>query len=160
MRYICPLITVENIERSRKFYQEVMEQTVKYDFGENVTFHGDFAIHLKSHYQTLLGNEHLITKGGNDFELYFEQDDMDLLLMRLTENGVRLVHPLREQPWRQRVIRFYDPDNNVIEVGESLEHLAFRLYGEGGAIPEIASIIGLPEAFVEASVQQFSDKRL
>lgn len=155
MRYICPLITVESIERSRKFYEEVMGQTVKYNFGENVTFQGDFAIHLKSHYQNLLGSDHPVTKGGNDFELYFEQDNMDDLLSRLAENGVRFVHPLREQPWRQRVVRFYDPDNNVIEVGESLEYLAFRLHGEGKSTPEIASIIGLPEQFIEQSVKQF-----
>jgi hypothetical protein len=32
---------------------------------------------------------------------------------------VEYVHPLREQPWRQRVVRFYDPDHHIIEVGES-----------------------------------------
>ena len=54
MKFICSLITVEDIKRSREFYEKLLKQKVKYDFGQNVTFHGDFAIHLQSHYQKLI----------------------------------------------------------------------------------------------------------
>jgi len=32
------------------------------------------------------------------------------------ENDILFVHELREQPWRQKVARFYDPDKNIIEI--------------------------------------------
>ena len=73
MKYICPLLVVSDMQRSRKFYEDILEQKVKADFGENVTFEGDFAIHLDSHYTGLIESKK-ITWGGNDFELYFEED--------------------------------------------------------------------------------------
>ena len=72
MKYICPLITVSDIKLSRDFYEKLLKQKVKYDFGENVTFYGDFAIHLQSHFKELIDNRE-IRQGGNNFELYFEQ---------------------------------------------------------------------------------------
>lgn len=54
MKYICPLITVADIQRSRWFYETILAQTVKYDFGESVTFQGDFAIHQQAHFQQLI----------------------------------------------------------------------------------------------------------
>lgn len=56
MKYVCPLITVSDINLARDFYENILYQKVKYDFGESVTFHGDFAIHLQSHYKNLIDN--------------------------------------------------------------------------------------------------------
>jgi predicted enzyme related to lactoylglutathione lyase len=95
IKFICPLVTVSNIDLSRKFYETILKQKVKFDFGANVTFHGDFAIHLDSHFSGLIDNKKIV-KGGNDFELYFEFDDLDELVGRLIQNGVEFVHPLRE----------------------------------------------------------------
>jgi catechol 2,3-dioxygenase-like lactoylglutathione lyase family enzyme len=69
VKFICPLITVSDIEKSRDFYENILGQKVKFDFGENITFHGDFAIHLISHFKELIDNKEVI-HGGNDFELY------------------------------------------------------------------------------------------
>jgi catechol 2,3-dioxygenase-like lactoylglutathione lyase family enzyme len=155
MKFICALITVSDIQRSRAFYEGLLEQKVKMDFGENVTFHGDFAIHLKDHYQGLIG-EHEIRTGGNNFELYFEYDDVDGMVARLKEHGVTFVHELREQPWRQKVVRFYDPDENIIEVGESMEHLAFRLAQEGLPVDQISEITYMPVDYVIQSVAKYT----
>jgi len=56
VKYIGPLIMVDDISVSRHFYEQVLGQQVKYDFGVNVAFEGDFAIHQSSHYQNLLGD--------------------------------------------------------------------------------------------------------
>jgi catechol 2,3-dioxygenase-like lactoylglutathione lyase family enzyme len=146
MKFICPLITVSDIKRSREFYEKLLNQKVKFDFGENVTFHGDFAIHLQSHFQELIDNKE-IRHGGNDFELYFEYDQVDEFVNLLKEHNVRFVHEVREQPWRQKVVRFYDPDKHIIEVGESLEYLSFRLNQEGLAVD-----------FVKHSIEMFTKK--
>jgi catechol 2,3-dioxygenase-like lactoylglutathione lyase family enzyme len=84
MKYICPLIVVSNINRSRNFYEHILGQKVKYDFGEDVTFEGDFSIHLEEHFKSLLGNEHNeILKKANNFELYFEVEDVELTMKSL-----------------------------------------------------------------------------
>ena len=49
MKYVCPLITVSDMKQSRDFYENLLDQKVKHDYGESVTFYGDFAIHLQNH---------------------------------------------------------------------------------------------------------------
>jgi len=147
MKFICPLITVSDIKRSRDFYEKLLNQKVKYDFGENVTFHGDFAIHLKSHFKELIDNKE-IKQGGHNFELYFEFDEIEKLVNTLKTSNVVFVHELREQAWKQKVVRFYDPDNHIIEVGESMEHLVFRLQKEGLSIKQISKLTGMSVALV------------
>ncbi|MBT7993509.1 MAG: glyoxalase/bleomycin resistance/dioxygenase family protein, partial [Bacteroidetes bacterium] len=51
MKFICALVTVSDILVARNFYENILDQKVKFDFGENVTFHGDFALHLESHFK-------------------------------------------------------------------------------------------------------------
>jgi catechol 2,3-dioxygenase-like lactoylglutathione lyase family enzyme len=154
MKYICSLITVADIKRSRDFYEGLLNQKVKYDFGENVTFDGDFAIHLQSHFSRLIDNRP-IRAGGNNFELYFEFDGVDQIADLLRQNGVEFVHEVREQPWRQKVVRIYDPDMNIIEIGESMEYLSYRLSLEGLSIEKISQLTGLPIDFVHVSIERY-----
>jgi catechol 2,3-dioxygenase-like lactoylglutathione lyase family enzyme len=41
IKFICPHITVSNIEVSKRFYTEIIGQKVKYDFGKNFTCKSD-----------------------------------------------------------------------------------------------------------------------
>jgi len=52
----------------------------------------------------------------------------------------------------QRVFRFYDPDNHIIEVGESMEYVAFRLHKEGLSSDEISASTLMPAEFVEQAI--------
>ena len=156
MKYICSLVTVDDIKRSRQFYEKILKQEIRYDYGEDIVFKGDFAIHLRSHFSELIDGK-AITPASNSFELYFEHDDLDSLVNELRENGVGFIHEAREQPWRQRVVRFYDPDSNIIEVGESMEHLCFRLSGEGKPLEEISGITSMSVEFVGDSIRRYED---
>jgi len=122
VKYICPLIVVSDIKVSRNFYENILGQKVKNDFGENILFEGDFAIHLKEHYLRLIGKDsnHLSEK-SNNFELYFEEDDLEKLYGELKKHKVEFIHEIVEQPWGQKVMRFYDPDYHIIEVGAPIE---------------------------------------
>ncbi len=157
MKYTCPLIVVENIERSRFFYEKILNQTVKTDFGENITFNGDFAIHQKKHFKTLINN-YPIKNGSNNFELYFEDDDIETIVLKLKKHKVEFIHEIVQQPWKQRVIRFYDYDKNIIEVGESLEYVAYRLSLEKISTKEISKITYLPEGHVKKAILKYSKK--
>jgi catechol 2,3-dioxygenase-like lactoylglutathione lyase family enzyme len=150
MKFICPLIVVNNMEVSRNFYEKVLGQKVQYDFGENVSFEGGFAIHLKSHFSDLISIEkNDIIQKSNNSELYFEEDDLDSFLQKLkTIDSIEYVHELKEQPWGQRVIRFYDPDMHIIEVGEPMESVVKRLLSEGLSVEETSKRTLMPEEFV------------
>ncbi len=153
MKYICPLLTVTDMKRAREFYEGILGQTVKFDLGENVTYNGDYAIHLRSHFSNLIDNRE-IKSGSNNFEIYFEHDEIDEFAKKLKENNVKFVHDVREQPWRQKVVRFYDPDENIIEVGESLEFLFCRLHKGGMDINEISRVVGVPIEYVSESLKK------
>ncbi len=158
VKFICPLIVVDEMAPSRHFYEELLGQKVKFDFVQNVTFEGDFAIHLKSHFQQLLGEaEHYpIVKKAHAGELYFETDDVEPLSRRLHDAGVEFIHGIREQPWGQRVMRFYDPDGHVVEVGESMEAVVWRFHRQGYALKEIVSKSSMPREFVEQVIRERS----
>ena len=150
MKYICPLIVVSDINKARKFYEDILKQKVKIDFGENITFEGDFALHLKSHYKDLVNcpEEEILLKSHNG-ELYFESDSIEEDYERIKRTGTEFLHGLREQPWRQYVTRFYDPDGHIVEVGESIQALVSRLKKEGMDKEGISAATSLPLVFVE-----------
>lgn len=150
MKFVCPLVVVRDIEVSRTFYEEVLNQNVVYDLGENVSFEGGFAIHLRSHFSDLIGvDESDIVQSSNNAELYFEEDDLDAFLERLKEmDSVKLVHGLVEQPWGQRAIRLYDPDMHIIEIGEPMESVVRRFLERGLSVEETARRTSMPEKFV------------
>jgi catechol 2,3-dioxygenase-like lactoylglutathione lyase family enzyme len=149
MKFVCPLIVVNDIEISRAFYETVLGQKVLHDLGENISFEGGFAIHLRSHFSNLIGvDESEILEGPKNAELYFEEDDLDAFLGRLATLDLNYVHELREQPWGQRVVRFYDPDLHIIEVGEPMESVVMRFLKAGLSIEETAGRTSMPVEFV------------
>ncbi len=150
LKYICPLLVVENIARSRSFYERVFGLKVVADFGENVTFDAGFSIHLLTHFQGLIDGK-TIHRGSNAMELYFETDCPEDILKTLQDENVEFVHLLREQPWQQRVVRFYDPDKHIIEVGESMENVCIRLFQSGMSVETVCQKTYMPMPFVEAA---------
>jgi hypothetical protein len=119
MKYICPLIVVKDINRSRFLYENILKQKVKADNGENVVFEGEFAIHQKKHFQSLI-NGYPVKIHSNNFELYFEEENLKEIEKILKEHNFEFIHSIKEQPWKQKVLRFYDYDKNIIEIGEPI----------------------------------------
>jgi len=150
IKFVCPLITVTDMKRSRNFYENMLGQKVVTDFGENVSY-GGFAIHSRPHFKMLIDNKE-VAHGGNNFELYFEYDDVEQICEKLKAEKVEFVHELREQPWKQLVVRFYDPDKNIIEIGESIEHLIVRLHQQGHSSDAISQMTGLDKKFIEKTI--------
>lgn len=120
MRFACSLIVVKNVAAARFFYENVLGQKVRNDFGDNVVFDGDFAIHSKAHFRKLIPGKKMHSK-HHFAELYFETTELEKLTQKLDQYGVEIIHQVRVEPWGQKVIRFYDPDGNMIEAGEPME---------------------------------------
>ncbi len=155
LKYVGPLLVVEDITVSRRFYEDCLGQKVEYDFGENVSFVGNFSIHRKAHYQSLMGDQanFTITPKSNDAELYFETDEIEDLQQRLRQAGIEFIHEIREQPWSQRVMRVYDPDGHILEIGESMENAVLRLHRQGWSLESICQKTGMPRRFVEQAIE-------
>ena len=162
IKYRTVLLFVKDVAISRNFYEKYLHQKVEYDFGENVSFHGGFAIHDADHISRLLfdrPNPYPDGKTGKEnFELYFECEELDSIFSSLTEYGVTFVHTIREQPWGQRVCRFYDPDNHIIEIGEPMSAVIKRYLKEGIPVPEVAQRTYMPLAEVLRIQSEIADK--
>jgi catechol 2,3-dioxygenase-like lactoylglutathione lyase family enzyme len=156
LKFDGPLLVVEDIAVSRHFYEGLLNLKVIFDFGENVTFKGDFSIHLKSQYLRLLGDasQYPIMKKTHNMELVFETDEIEALYQRLREAGIEFLHVIREQPWGQRVMRLYDPDGHILEVGEFMESVVGRYYQQGWSINLIHEKTAMPREFIERAIQE------
>ena len=150
-----PLIVVNDISISRHFYEQLLEQKVQYDFGPNVSFEGNLAIHLRSHFQELLGEEsqYPITLKTHNGELYFEADALEPIFERLRQAGAEFISEIQEQPWGQLAMRLYDPDGHILEIGESMEETVRRFYRQGWTAARIQEKTGMPHEFVEQAIQ-------
>ena len=137
-KFILPIIVVKDIQKSKKFYKEVLRQTITLDLGSNITFNDKFAI--QSDYADLVAVDNFHTSfKSNDHELYFEESDFDDLLKHLEKfPDIHFIHKTKTYPWLQRVIRFYDPDFHIIEIGESMDTIFKNLYDLGITIEEIS----------------------
>ena len=144
-----PLIAVGDVGRSKRFYCGLFAQKVVLDFGQNVTFDGGFAIQEKFAWLTGVA-EDSVRERSHNMELYFETDDLDAFMQRLEAwpEPIELLHPPHKHDWQQRVVRFYDPDGHIIEVGEGMEHVIRRCLAEGRTVEQTAALTQHPVGFV------------
>lgn len=148
MKFKNPLIVVSDLERSKKFYKEVLDLQVMMDFGANVTLTGGLCLQTKRTWAEFIKKE--IQFQGNDSEIYFEEDHFDTFLKKLEKiKEIQYVHPVKEHDWGQRVIRFYDPDYHIIEVGENIKTVCNRFIKEGMSIEQVANRMDVPIKFVQ-----------
>jgi len=150
MEFKLALLAVKDVEISKKFYQELFNQEVVLDLGKNVTFSGGFAIQEDFAWLTELPVDSVVRKSHN-MELYFEVDNFDEFMWTLEAyDTVKYVNYPLMHDWKQRVVRIYDPDFHIIEIGESMCVIAKRYLKEGYSVEETAKIIQHPVEFVRS----------
>lgn len=149
VKFETPLIAVEDVERSKRFYCGLFDQQVVLDFGANVTFSGGFAIQEKFAWLTGVAESSVVGRSHN-MELYFETDDLDAFMRRLEAwpEPVELLHPPRRHDWQQRIVRLYDPDGHIVEVGETMAFVVRRCLAEGHTVEQTAALTRHPVEFV------------
>ncbi len=122
MRLKNVLIVVEDIERSKAFYQELFDLHVIADFGENVILTEGLVLQERKVWEDAIGCE--VVKGGNAQELYFEEYEFDKFMDKLSASKFEMEYipcSNKEENKRiseKRVVRFFDPDRHIIEVAE------------------------------------------
>lgn len=111
------LIVVKDIEKSRRFYEDLFGLEMLVDNDGNMVLSDGLALQEEKYWKEFLGKE--IIPESNSCELYFEEADIEGFISKLESMypEVKYVNRLMTHSWGQKVIRFYDPDGNLIEVG-------------------------------------------
>lgn len=111
------LIVVNDLERSKAFYKNLFGLDVVLDSDGNVILTEGLVLQDAAIWKGFLERD--IIPRNNAAELYFEEADIEGFAEKLEEHypSIQYVNRLMEHSWGQKVIRFYDPDGNLIEVG-------------------------------------------
>ena len=111
------LIVVKDIEKSRKFYHDLFGIDLVLDNDGNMILTEGLVLQDEKIWKSFLDRD--IVPKSNSCELYFEEQDIESFVERLEKlyPDIEYVNHLMTHSWGQRVIRFYDLDGNLIEVG-------------------------------------------
>lgn len=111
------LIVVKDIEKSRQFYNKLFGLDLVLDNDGNMILTEGLVLQDEKIWKELLGKE--ILPESNSCELYFEEQNIEAFAEKLERlyPSIRYVNKLVVHSWGQKVVRFYDLDGNLIEVG-------------------------------------------
>ena len=111
------LIVVKDIEKSRKFYYDLFGIDLVLDNDGNMILTEGLVLQDEKIWKSFLDRD--IVPKSNSCALYFEEQDIESFVEKLEKlyPDIEYVNRLMTHSWGQRVIRFYDLDGNLIEVG-------------------------------------------
>ena len=111
------LIVVKDIEKSKKFYYDLFGLMPILDNDGNMILTEGLVLQQEDIWKNFIGKD--IIYQNNACELYFEEKDIEAFAEKLERlyPETQYVNKLMEHSWGQKVIRFYDLDGNLIEVG-------------------------------------------
>ena len=152
MKFKNPMLVVTDMDKSVEFYEKVFGLRVIMDFGANKTLTDGLTLQTEETYKEFIGVND-IAFGSNSFELYFEEDDIDKFISTLKAYDIVYVHPVKEHSWGQRVVRIYDPDRHIIEIGEDIKVVCKRFLDSGMTPEQVAERMDVPIKFVKACMR-------
>ena len=123
------LIGVKDIERSRAFYHDLFGIDLVLDNDGNMILTEGLVLQDEKIWKSFLDRD--IVSKSNSCELYFEEQDIEAFVEKLERlyPSIEYVNRLMTHSWGQRVVRFYDLDGNLIEVGTPMESIDSNLQG-------------------------------
>ena len=152
MKLQNPLLVVSDMDKSLEFYKKVLGLHVIMDFGANKTMTGGLSLQTLESWKDFIGTDE-VSFGSNSMEVYFEEDNFDKFIERLKGCDVEYVHTVREHSWGQRVVRIYDPDKHILEIGENIKAVCKRFLDSGMTSEQVAERMDVPIKFVNACMR-------
>lgn len=139
MKYTSTVISVSDINVSRRFYEDLFGLELYQDYGINVSF--TCGLSLQQEFDWLIGvPKETVLKRSHNMELAFETRDFDSFLEKLKQYpDIEYLGEVIEHGWGQRVVRFYDPDGHIIEVGENMKMVVERFLSAGMTMEEVSA---------------------
>jgi catechol 2,3-dioxygenase-like lactoylglutathione lyase family enzyme len=150
IKFHSTVIITEDFEQMKSFYQTVLQQKVEFDFGNCIGFENGLSLwKLKEEYPIAKKLGRTFDKSGNkNLEFCFETDDFELVVQNLKQHQLKYLHIETEESWGQQTIRFYDPENNLVEIGETIPCFVKRFYNQGMTIEEVSKRTSVPTELV------------
>lgn len=152
MKDMAVMLVVSDIDKSVEFYNKLFGLRIVADFGANKTLSGGLALQTQETYKKFIETDS-ISYGGNNFELYFEVDDFDNFTSKLHNFDIVYVHQIKTHSWGQRVVRFYDLDRNIIEVGENMKTVCRRFLDSGMTPEQVARRMDVPIQYISDCIR-------
>lgn len=111
------LIVVKDIEKSKKFYHDLFGLNTVLDNDGNMILTEGLVLQEKEIWKKFLEKD--VIYKNNSCELYFEEKNIEGFIEKLERlyPNIEYVNKFMTHSWGQKVIRFYDLDGNLIEVG-------------------------------------------
>ena len=111
------LIVVKDIEKSKKFYHDLFGLDMLLDNDGNMILTEGLVLQDETIWKKFLDKD--VSYENNATELYFEERNIEEFVEKLERlyPDIKYVNRLMTHSWGQKVIRFYDLDGNLIEVG-------------------------------------------
>ena len=111
------LIVVSDIEESINFYRDLFGLQVVLNNDGNVIMTEGLVLQDKNVWKDFLEKD--VVPQNNMTELYFEEKNIEDFVEELNNSRyeIQYVNELMEHSWGQKMVRFYDLDGNLIEVG-------------------------------------------
>ena len=117
MKFKGSLIVVKDCKKALKFYQDMFGFELIRDHDGNMELSENLYLQEEKYWERFTGRR--VIPQSNHTELYFEEPEIDSFVKKLQRlyPDIEYVNHLTTHSWGQRVVRFYDPDGNLIEVG-------------------------------------------
>lgn len=119
------ILFVEDLQRSKVFYNQVLGLDVEFEDDESVGFKIEglaFIVLQVDRARVQLQGEPTTTPGsGATAFLTTFTDGVDALHASLVERGIAFFQAPTDQPWGMRTAYFKDPDGHVWEIAQPIE---------------------------------------
>ena len=116
------LIVVKDIEKSKQFYHDLFGLNMILNQDGNMILTEGLVLQDEKIWKDVLGKD--VIPENHTCELYFEEKDIEGFVEKLERlyPPIQYVNRLMEHSWGKKMVRFYDLDGNLIEVGTPTVH--------------------------------------
>lgn len=113
---------VEDLDESKRFYQEVFGLPVHFEDDASAVFRfGDLLVNLlqsTAAVELIEPASVASPDAGARLQLTIEVDDVDATCAELTRRGVKLLNGPMDRPWGIRTASFRDPGGHIWEIAK------------------------------------------
>lgn len=143
IRYDSVVLITKDVADMTRFYVDVMRQPLRFDFGRCRILECGIAIWALEASDPAMKAPSIGNGTNSQLELCFDTEDFEEDAAYILSHKPKMLHGVAEEAWGQRTIRIFDPDGNLIELGESIPCFCRRLYHEGMTVRQVSEKTGV-----------------
>ena len=152
IRYDSAVLITNNVDGMKRFYLDVLRQKLRFDFGRCQILECGVSIWGPDENDPAMKAPGLGQGTNSRLELCFDTEDFEEDAAYILSHKPKMLHNVAEEAWGQRTIRFFDPDGNLVELGESIPCFCRRFYNEGMTVEQVAAKTGVNVEQVKAYI--------